>query len=28
LYYLVYPKDAERLHVQMQERREMIEGEV
>jgi hypothetical protein len=28
LYYLVYPKDAERLHAQMQERREMIEGEV
>jgi len=24
LYYLVYPKDAERLHAQMQERREMI----
>lgn len=27
LYYLVYPKDAERLHAQMQERREMIAGE-
>ena len=24
LYYMVYPKDAERLHAQMQERREMI----
>lgn len=26
LYYLTYPGDAERLHSQMQERREMIEG--
>lgn len=26
LYYLVYPKDAKRLHAQMQERREIIEG--
>lgn len=26
LYYLVYPKDAERLHAQMQERRELIAG--
>lgn len=26
LYYLVYPQDADRLHVQMQERREMITG--
>lgn len=26
LYYFVYPKDAERLHSQMQERREMIAG--
>jgi len=26
LFYLVYPKDAERLHVQMQERRELIAG--
>ncbi len=28
LYYLVYPKDAERLHAQMQERRELIVKEV
>ena len=27
LYYLVYPKDAERLHDQMQERRDLIAGE-
>jgi len=27
LYYLVYPKDAERLHIQMQERREIITTE-
>jgi len=26
LYYLVYPKDAERLHAEMQERREIIVG--
>ena len=26
LYYLVYPKDAKRLHAQMQERHDMIAG--